>query len=59
MREQEMVKGNLVTFLRARTLPSQNACRLKLIAWVHAFDQYLRYWSSSVCWPLGPYICKT
>ena len=36
---QDMVKINSVTFLRARTLPSQNACRLRLMAWVHAFNQ--------------------
>ena len=36
---QDMVKINSVTFLRARTLPSQNACRLRVMAWVHAFNQ--------------------
>ena len=36
---QDTVKINSVTFLRARTLPSQNACRLRLMARVHAFNQ--------------------
>ena len=39
MKEHDIMKSTLVTNMRARTLPSQNAYRLRQMAWVQVIDE--------------------
>ena len=57
--KQDMMKNTLVTSVRARTLPSQNACRVKADAWVLLIDEDFRCLSLFGVQPLWLYLCKT
>ena len=56
---QDTLKSSLVTIVRARTLPSQNAYRVKADAWVLLIDEDFRCLSLFGVQPLWLYLCKT
>ena len=59
MKEQDMMKNTSVTNMRARTLPSQNACRVKQMAWVQVIDEDFRCKVILKTWPQWSYLCNT
>mgnify|MGYP005818130835 CR=1 FL=1 len=59
MKEHDMMKNTSMANMRARTLPSQNACRVKADGMVLLIDEDFRCLSLFGIQPLGLYLCKT